>query len=71
MANASYFARLDILIPVQQFEQFHEPSQIQPEKQLMFAVLLDAVECSQDYAPGGRHKPDRLFKYTERVDFRR
>ena len=65
MANAFYLAGLDILIPEQHFDQFHKSSQIQPEKQLMFAVLLDAVECFQDYAPSVRHKPDPLFKHTE------
>ena len=34
----------------------------QPEKTLMFAVLLDAVECFQEYA---RHEADRLFKDME------
>lgn len=65
MGNASYLAGLDILIPEQYFDQFHKSSQIQPEKQLMFAVLVDAVECFQDYAPSVRRKPDRLFKHTE------
>ena len=65
MANASYIAGLDILIPEQHFDQFHESSQIQPEKRLMLAVLLDAVECFQDYAPSVRRKPDRLFKDSE------
>ena len=65
MANASYIAGLDIPIPEQHFDQFHESSQIQPEKRLMFAVLLDAVECFQDYAPSVRYKPDPLFKDSE------
>ena len=62
MANASYIAGLDIPIPEQHFDQFHEPSQIQPEKRLMFAVLLDAVECFQKYAG---HEANRLFKDTD------
>jgi len=37
----------------------------QPEKRLMLAILLDAVECFQKYAPLDRRKPDRLFKATE------
>jgi hypothetical protein len=33
---------------------------LQPEKRLMFAILLDAVDCFQEHA-----KDDRLFKETE------
>ena len=65
MANGLYLPGFDILIPEQHFDQFHKSSQIQPEKRLMFAVLVDAVECFQDYAPSVRRKPERLFKYTE------
>jgi hypothetical protein len=65
MSNASTLARLEIFGPEQHFDQFHKTSQVQPEKTLMLAVLLDAVECFQKYAPGFRRKPDRLFKYTE------
>lgn len=38
--------------------------QNQPEKRLMLAILLDAVECFQKYAPLHRRKPDRLFTAT-------
>ena len=38
--------------------------QNQPEKRLMLAILLDAVECYQKYAPLHRRKPDRLFTAT-------
>lgn len=65
MSNGSRLAELDILSPEQHFEQFEKTSQVQAEKQLMFAVLLDAVECFQNYAPGARRKADRLFTYTE------
>ena len=37
---------------------------LQPEKKLMFAILLDAVECFQDYA-----EQDRLFKDAEESIF--
>ena len=33
-----------------------------PEKRLLFAILLDAVECFQKYAG---HEDNRLFKETE------
>jgi hypothetical protein len=44
---------------------FDSGLQNQPEKRLMLAILLDAVECFQKYAPLDRRKPDRLFKATE------
>ena len=37
---------------------------LQPEKRLMFAILLDAVECFQEYA-----EQDRLFKDAEQWIF--
>lgn len=37
---------------------------LQPEKRLMFAILLDAVECFQEYA-----EQDRLFKEAEQWIF--
>jgi hypothetical protein len=39
---------------------FYGTGDLQPEKRLMFAILLDAVECFQEYA-----EHDRLFKETE------
>ena len=39
---------------------FYGTGDLQPEKKLMFAILLDAVECFQDYA-----EQDRLFKEAE------
>lgn len=41
-------------------------SPLQSEKRLMFAVLLDAVECFQKYAG---HEVNRLFKDTEKWIF--
>ena len=37
-------------------------SELQPEKRLMFAVLLDAIECYQDYV-GDKNNP--LFKNAQ------
>ena len=39
---------------------FYGAENLQPEKRLMFAILLDAVECFQEYA-----EQDRLFKDAE------
>jgi len=40
---------------------FYGTGDLQPEKRLIFAVLLDAVECFQKYAG---HEADRLFRDT-------
>ncbi len=37
----------------------------QPEKRLMMAILLDAVECFQKHAPRHQGKPDRLFRASQ------
>src|SRR6266480_5207971 len=39
--------------------RFYGTGDLQPEKRLIFAVLLDAVECFQKYAG---HEADRLFR---------
>ena len=43
---------------------FYGAANLQPEKRLMFAILLDAVECFQEYA-----EQDRLFKDAEQWIF--
>ena len=43
-------------------DQWNGTPCLQPEKTLMFAVLLDAVECFQKYAG---HEANRLFKDTD------
>ena len=37
-----------------------------PEKRLMFAILLDAIECFQKYLG---HEDNRIFKETEKWVF--
>lgn len=49
MPHASRLSELGILTPGQYSDQFHT-SPLLPEKRLMLAVLLDAVECFQKYA---------------------
>jgi hypothetical protein len=51
-------SQLDILT----VDQWNGTPCLQPEKTLMFAVLLDAVECFQKYAG---HEANRLFKDTD------
>src|SRR5882724_11165482 len=43
-------------------DQWNGTHCLQPEQTLMFAVLLDAVECFQKYAG---HEANRLFKDTD------
>lgn len=50
MPYASAISELGILSPDQFSDQFHT-SRLSPEKRLMLAVLLDAVECFQKHAP--------------------
>ena len=45
---------------------FYGTGDLQPEKRLIFAVLLDAVECFQKYAG---HEADRLFRDMEKWIF--
>ena len=53
----------DILASQQYYDQ--ETSARQPEITLMFAVLLDAVECFQKYALLDDEYATRLFRETE------
>ena len=53
----------DILASQQYYDQ--ETSGRQPERSLMFAVLLDAVECFQKYALLDDEYATRLFRETE------
>jgi len=52
-------SQFDILV-IQQYSR-----SLQPEKSLMFAVLLDAVECFQKYALLRDEYANRLFRETE------
>jgi hypothetical protein len=56
-------SQFDILA-IQQYSERGTRS-LQPEKSLMFAVLLDAVECFQKYALLRDEYANRLFRETE------
>jgi len=53
----------DILASQQYYD--HETSGRQPERSLMSAVLLDAVECFQKYLLLHDEYPNRLFREAE------
>ena len=58
-----FLSEPDILASQQYYDQ--ETSGRQPERSLMFAVLLDAVECFQKYALLDDEYATRLFRETE------
>jgi len=73
-ANANFIARdettaalfqLDTLLPVQYFETFRRTIPIEPEKQLMLAVLGDALACYQKYLAARKRKGGNLFREAD------
>ncbi|TMA12624.1 MAG: hypothetical protein E6J89_04180 [Deltaproteobacteria bacterium] len=54
----------DTLIPDQYFETFRR-KRLEPEKQLMLAVLEDAVRCFQDNVMARSGKRKKLFDEAE------
>ena len=70
-ANANFISKdettaalfqLDTLLPVQYFETFRRRVPIEPEKQLMLAVLADALTCFQKYLAARKRKGKNLFR---------
>ncbi|HEY2986311.1 MAG TPA: hypothetical protein VGL11_01200 [Candidatus Binatia bacterium] len=57
---ASLF-QLDPVLPAQYLETFQRKAYLPPEKELMLAVLEDAVACFQGYARARNVKSKRLF----------
>ena len=58
-------AEVDILA-IHQYSDYQGTSGRQPERSLMFAVLLDAIECFQKYALLDDEYATRLFRETEK-----
>ena len=58
-------ADVDVLASQQYREQWHGTGNFQSEKKLMFAVLLDAIECFQKYATLPGPYARRLFDSAE------
>ena len=58
-------SEFDVLAFQRYFDEGHGTSDQQPEKSLMLAVLLDAVECFQKYALLQDNYARRVFKDTE------
>jgi len=55
----------DTLIPAQYFETLRSKAQLEPEKDLMLAVLKDAVTCFQKYVAARIGKRKRMFRDAE------
>jgi len=73
-ANANFITRdetttalfqLDTLLPAQYFETFRRRVPIEPEKQLMLAVLADALTCFQKYLEARKRKSKNLFREAD------
>src|SRR5258705_3512298 len=58
-------SEFDILTVQGYSNQWRGTGGLEPEKSLMFAVLLDAVECFQKYALLCDQYSNRLFRETE------
>ena len=63
-----FLSEPDILTTHQYYDQ--ETSGRQPEKSLMSAVLLDAIECFQKYPVLHDEYENRLFRGGGKLDFR-
>jgi hypothetical protein len=55
----------DPVISIQHLSTFRRNSYLEPEKELMLAVLEDAVACIQKYAPATNAKGKSLFRDTK------
>jgi hypothetical protein len=58
-------SEFDILTVQGYSNQWRGTGGLQPEKNLLSAVLLDAVECFQEYALSRDEYENRLFRETE------
>jgi hypothetical protein len=63
-------SEFDILRVRQYSDQWRGTSGLEPEKSLMLAVLLDAVECFQEYVLLRDEHTNRRFRETEDWLFR-
>jgi hypothetical protein len=59
------FFEPDILTSHQYFQLFRHKAHFDPEEKLMFAVLIDAIECFQKYYCASAHRRRRLFTEAE------
>jgi hypothetical protein len=62
------FSLPDIVLPSQHFDA--RTKHLEPEKQLMFAVLIDAIRCFRMGSACGQGPRRRLFADSERWLFR-
>lgn len=55
----------DTLFSAQYFETYKRSAPLEPERELMLAVLQDAIRCFQDYLLARDRKRERLFREAE------
>jgi hypothetical protein len=55
----------DTIAPAEYFDGFKRKSALEPERELVLALLEDAVLCFQKYLHSTREKEQRLFADTE------
>lgn len=59
----------DPLLPAQYLESFQRQTYLQPEKDLMLAVLEDGITCYQKYLSARDRKGQALFREAEQWIF--
>ena len=61
----AFVLQSDVLLPAQFYETMQRSHHLQPDKQLMLAVLDNALECLQKYLLARSRKGRRLFQESE------
>ncbi|NIO08798.1 MAG: hypothetical protein GTO40_12600 [Deltaproteobacteria bacterium] len=55
----------DPSVPFQYLQTHQKRSLVEPEKELMLAVLVDAITCMQNYVLAKKNKEKRLFREAQ------
>ncbi len=63
--NWTYLFQPDTLLPDQYFESFRRKTYLEPEKNLMLAVLEDGLLCFQQHLFASTTRGKRLFREAE------
>ncbi len=61
----AFVLQSDALLPAQYYETLQRSDYLQPDKQLMLAVLDNALECLQKHLLARSRKGRRLFRESE------
>jgi len=63
--KVSSLFQLDPVLPAEYQDTFRRKTHLEPEKDLMLAVLEDAVTCFQKYARARHSKSKQMFREAE------